>query len=215
MMAMAGGSGGPSALRELRGAENFGKAPAAPESGTVDPAAEEVDSEAAEGEEGGSRLRQLCDRLQAEVEELKGQLQSSNSKELKAAQKRIKELERQLQRQEGQDSRDLTISALRETNMQMQAELDRRGLDLAAARRKAVEAEKRLSEKEEVQTSLQNRLHGARAQQTVAEVELRQARHALLRPPAWSPTCRGEVFLMGADPFRRAHQLTCKRLTSA
>jgi len=207
MMAMAGGSGGPSALRELRGAENFGKAPAAPESGTVDPAAEEVDSEAAEGEEGGSRLRQLCDRLQAEVEELKGQLQSSNSKELKAAQKRIKELERQLQRQEGQDSRDLTISALRETNMQMQAELDRRGLDLAAARRKAVEAEKRLSEKEEVfsdtcqrlveaqqrvaqlegelthqrevQTSLQNRLHGARAQQTVAEVELRQARHAL------------------------------------
>lgn len=199
MMAMAHGSGG---------VENFNKAPApAPDAGPADLGPEEVDSEAAEAEEGGSRLRQLCERLQAEVEELKGQLQSSNSKELKAAQKRIKELERQQQRQEGQDSRDLTISALRETNMQTQAELDRRGLDLAAARRKAVEVEKRLSEKEEVfsdtcqrlveaqqrvaqlegelthqrevETSLQNRLQGARAQQTVAEVELRQARHAL------------------------------------
>ncbi|CAE7776715.1 unnamed protein product, partial [Symbiodinium microadriaticum] len=199
MMAMAHGSGG---------AENFNKASApAPDAGPADLGPEEVDSEAAEAEEGGSRLRQLCERLQAEVEELKGQLQSSNSKELKAAQKRIKELERQQQRQEGQDSRDLTISALRETNMQMQAELDRRGLDLAAARRKAVEVEKRLSEKEEVfsdtcqrlveaqqrvaqlegelthqrevETSLQDRLQGARAQQTVAEVELRQARHAL------------------------------------
>ncbi|CAE7563980.1 unnamed protein product [Symbiodinium sp. CCMP2592] len=159
MMAMAGGS---------QGAESFNKAPA-PEAGAVDPATEEVDSEAAEGEEGGSRLRQLCDRLQAEVEELKGQLQSSNSKELKAAQKRIKELERQQQRQEGQDSRDLTISALRETNMQMQAELDRRGLDLAAARRKAVEAEKRLSEKEEVFSDTCQRL--VEAQQRVVQLE--------------------------------------------
>jgi len=102
---------------------------------------------------------------------------------------------------------DTSAAALRESNQQLQAELDHCRQDLATARRRTVEVERRLQDREEVisetrqrlfeaqqrsakledelrnqeevQRSLQNRLQGARAQTTATEVELRQVRHAL------------------------------------
>lgn len=154
----------------------------------------------------GDHMAELCRKLALEVQHLKSQAETTSELELKlqAAQRRIQELEAQ---DTDKSKDDAVVSALRDANMQMQAELDQRGFDLAAARKRALEAERQLAEKDEVfsdtcqrlldaqrriaqledqlvkeaevQQSLEDRLQGAKAQQTASELELKQVRHAL------------------------------------
>lgn len=153
----------------------------------------------------GDHMAELCRKLALEVQQLKSQADNNSDAEqkLQVAERRIEELEAQ----ETQSKHDAALSSLREANMQLQAELDRRNLDLAAARQRALEAERLLAEKDEVfsdtcqrlldaqrriaqledqvnketevQQSLESRLQGAKAQQTVTELELKQVKHAL------------------------------------
>jgi len=153
----------------------------------------------------GDHMAELCRKLALEVQQLKSQAENNSDAEqkLQVAERRIEELEAQ----ETQSKHDAALSSLREANMQLQAELDRRNLDLAAARQRALEAERLLAEKDEVfsdtcqrlldaqrriaqledqvnketevQQSLESRLQGAKAQQTVTELELKQVKHAL------------------------------------
>jgi len=116
----------------------------------------------------GDHMAELCRKLALEVQHLKSQAETTSELELKlqAAQRRIQELEAQ---DTDKSKDDAVVSALRDANMQMQAELDQRGFDLAAARKRALEAERQLAEKDEVFSDICQRLLDA--QRRIAQLE--------------------------------------------